>query len=65
MKTKREMRDVKFGPGHSVATVPAGTRAAYHHGQLFVDDFSFLPAGSMRHHDAYYYGIRLQPEDVE
>ena len=59
---------MEFGKGglQYPITIPAGTHCTVaDHGQYFVDDLSFLPANSIQKHDATYYGIRLNAEQVE
>lgn len=72
MKTKHEIK-MNFGEGrpamggsvHAI-TIPAGTRVMHADGgQFFVDDISFLDRNSMAYHDANYYGIRLDADQVE
>jgi hypothetical protein len=47
-------------------TIPAGTRCSpAGHGQWFVEDLSWLDRRSMTWHDANYYGIRLNEDQVE
>jgi hypothetical protein len=74
MKTKQVIVTT-FGPEHpamSPATyqvvIPAGTRVKPCNdgsGQFWVDDLSWIKAGSMLHHDATHYGIRLNADQVE
>lgn len=72
MKTIHEIK-VAFGEGRPAMggsvhhlTIPAGTRvSATGDGQYFVEDLSWLDRRSMAWHDANYYGIRLNADQVE
>jgi hypothetical protein len=66
MKTAHEIK-MKFGKGGIVVdiVIPAGTRCKpAGHDQFFVADLSWLDRNSMTWHDAYYYGIRLNADQV-
>lgn len=70
MKTKIEI-SMKFGKGPIPAdiVIPAGTRVKAcddGSGQFFVDDLSWLDAKTQGNdmHDANYYGIRLNADQV-
>ena len=63
MKTNRE---IKWERRLCTIMVPAGGRVKPCNdgtGQYWVDDLTFL-CGNFYYHDAYYYGIRVNPEDV-
>ena len=70
MKTRTEIK-MNFGKG-SIAypiTIPAGTRCracADATGQYFVDDLRWInpTTEGVALHDATYYGIRLEPDQV-
>jgi len=67
VKTKREIK-MDFGKGSFQVpiVIPAGTRVSpAGHGQYFVDDLSWLDRNSMTWHDANYYGIRIDADQVE
>jgi hypothetical protein len=66
-RTKAEIK-MRFGKGGVLAdiTIPAHTRCVHaSHGQFFVDDLSWLDRNSMTLHDATYYGIRIDADQVE
>lgn len=66
MKTKREIR-IENWRDHGPLVIPAGQPVVpTSHNQFFVESFgSFLDRNSMAYHDAKYYGIRVDAEDVE
>lgn len=67
IKTKHEIK-MNFGKGglSYPITIPAGTRCSETgDGQYFVEDISFLDRNSIVYHDANYYGIRLDADQVE
>lgn len=69
MKTARAIT-MMFGKGHPSMqveiTIPAGTRVSpTGDGQYFVEDLSWLDRNSMTWHDANYYGIRIDADQVE
>jgi hypothetical protein len=58
---------MEFGKGGIKVpiTIPAGTRCSETgDGQFFVEDLSWLDRNSMTWHDANYYGIRLNTDQV-
>jgi hypothetical protein len=66
MKTTHEIK-MMFGKGplQTEITIPAGTRVSpASHGQYFVEDLSWLDKNSMTYHDANYYGIRLNADQL-
>ena len=68
MRTKEEIT-MTFGKGpagtQATITIPAGTRCMpTGDGQYFVDDLSWLDRNSITYHDANYYGIRLNADQV-
>lgn len=69
-RTKHEITTT-FGKGpiQATITIPAGTRCkpcGDSTGQFFVDDLSWLDKRTqgLTYHDAYYYGIRLNADQV-
>jgi hypothetical protein len=67
MWTRGEIK-MPFGKGgiQVEIIIPAGTRVSpASHGQYFVEDLGFLDRNSMTWHDANYYGIRLNADQVE
>jgi hypothetical protein len=58
---------MKFGKGGQAdIVIPAGTRVSpTGDGQWFVKDLSWLDRNSMTWHDANYYGIRLDTDQVD
>lgn len=73
MKTKRELQK-RFSPSGSQiyhdVTIPKGARVVScgdYTGQYFVDDLSFIDRKSdpFLFHDATYYGIRVESDEVE
>jgi hypothetical protein len=67
MLTKKPIT-MMFGKGGFKAeiTIPEGTRVSpTGDGQYFVEDLSWLNRNSMTWHDANYYGIRLDADQVE
>ncbi len=68
MKRTSKPITMLFGKGgiQTEITIPAGTRVSpASHGQYFVEDLSWLDRNSMTWHDANYYGIRLNADQVE
>lgn len=69
IKTKNEIT-MNFGKGglQYPITIPAGTRVSDcgdGTGQFFVEDISFIDRKHIVWHDANYYGIRLNADQVE
>lgn len=69
IRTKAEIR-MQFSKGgfQVEICIPAGTRCKpAGNGQFFVDDLAWLDKRTqgLTYHDAYYYGIRLDADQVE
>lgn len=67
IRTKQAIT-MKFGKGGIQVdiTIPAHTRCSpASHGQFFIEDLSWINRNSMTWHDANYYGIRVDADQVE
>lgn len=67
MKTKNSFVWERHFTGHSVALagieIPAGAKVEKKDGVFYVVP-SFFKAGTIEHHDAVYYGCKVNPENV-